>query len=294
MKVDLLSKDKVMITAAITGGLHGREANANLPLTPEEQAQAALDAYNAGASIVHLHVRDEQGVVSTDLKDYSNTIRLINERCPIITQVGNGIGTRVLQGGSLGAKVTNDERMNLINIEPRPDMLTVNGGTFEFRSPVSHDTFDNNHKFNIDFIEGCKARNYGLELEVYDPSHIANMLDLRNAGVLEGMLHFSIVLGIKGGSPSSVSNLIHMVSELPDDSGWQLVSIGRYHFRSNAMALAMGGNVRTGMEDTVFNEKGLPVSGNGELVEATSNLTRSMGREPATVEEARQALGLGN
>ena len=292
MKADLLSKDKVIITAASTGGLHGREANANLPLTPQEQAQAAHDAYNAGASIVHLHVRDEQGIVSTDLNDYSNTIRLINERCPIITQVGNGIGTRVHADGSTGAKVMLAERMNLINIEPRPDMMTVNGGTFEFRSPVSDDTFDNNHQFNIDFIEGCKARGYGLELEVYDPSHIANMMDLKRRGVLDGMLHFSIVLGIKGGSPASISNLNHMISELPDDSGWQLVSIGRYHFRLNAMALAMGGNVRTGMEDTVFNNKGEAVKGNGELVEATAALTRAMGREPATVEETRKALHL--
>ena len=292
MKPSLLSADKVIITVAITGGLHGREANPNLPLTAQEQARAALDAYNAGASIVHLHVRDAKGVVSTDLKDYSRTIRLVNESCPIITQVGNGIGTRVHPNGSIGKKITLNERMNLVGIEPKPDMMTVNGGTFEFRSPVSSDTFDNNHSFNMEFIERCRARGCGLELEVYDPSHIANMVDLKSRGLLDGMLHFSIVLGIKGGSPASVSNLVHMINELPDDSGWQLVSIGRYHFRLNAMAMAMGGNVRTGMEDTVFNNKGEAVTGNGELVQATASLARSMGREPATVEETRRILHL--
>jgi 3-keto-5-aminohexanoate cleavage enzyme len=152
--------------------------------------------------------------------------------------------------------------------------------------------FDNNLDFNSRFIEGCRARNYGIELEVYDPSHIANMVELKKRGVIEGDMHFSIVLGIKGGSPATANNLTHMVNELPEGSSWQVVTVGRYHFRSNAIALAMGGNVRTGMEDTVFLDKGVPVKSNAELVERTVALARAMGREPATVEEARQALGI--
>lgn len=292
MRTELVSKDKVIITAAITGGLHGREANPNMPLSAEEQAQAAFDAYNAGASIVHLHVRDDEGVCTSALEYYEKTIGLIQERCPIITQIGNGIGTRVYPGGKTGAKFTQEERLNLLNVKTRPDMMTLNGGTFEFRSPVSNDTFDNSEEFNIQFIEGCREKGYPIELEVYDPSHITNMLDLRDRGILEGELHFSIVLGIKGGSPATPANLMHMVGELPEDSSWQVVSVGKFHLRANAMALALGGNVRTGMEDTVFTERGEPVKSNAELVERMAALTRAMGREPATVAEARLALGL--
>jgi 3-keto-5-aminohexanoate cleavage enzyme len=263
-----------------------------MPLTAEEQAQAAFDAYNAGASIVHLHVRDDEGVCTASLDHYDKTVSLIQERCPIITQIGNGIGTRVFADGKTGAKFTQEERLNLLNVNVRPDMMTVNGGTFEFRSPVSNDTFDNSEEFNIQFIEGCKEKGFPIELEVYDPSHIANMIDLRDRGILDDQLHFSIVLGIKGGSPSSPNNLMHMVSELPEDSGWQVVSVGKYHLRANAMALALGGNVRTGMEDTVFTEKGESVKSNAELVERMAAMSRVMGREPATVDEARRAMGL--
>lgn len=292
MKTDLLSTDKVIVTVAITGGLHGKEANSNLPITAEEQAQAAYDAYNAGASIVHLHVRDEKGYNTPSLDYYEKTVRLIGERCPMIRQIGNGIGARPNPQNGLFESATLDERMNLLDIDPRPEMMTVNGGTFEFRTPVGAVLFDNNLDFNTRFISGCRSRGYGVELEVYDPSHIANMVELRKRGVMEDEMHFSIVLGIKGGTPATANNLMHMVNELPEGSSWQVVTIGRYHFRSNAIALAMGGNVRTGMEDTVFLDKGIPVKSNAELVERTVALARAMGREPATVEEAKRALGI--
>lgn len=293
VKTDLLSTDKVIVTVAITGGLHGKEANANLPITAEEQAQAAYDAYNAGASIVHLHVRDEQGYNTPSLDFYEKTVRLIGDRCPLIRQIGNGIGARPNPRNGRFESATLEERMNLLDIDPRPEMMTVNGGTFEFRSPVGAVLFDNNLDFNTRFITGCRSKGYGIELEVYDPSHVANMVELKNRGVIEGDMHFSIVLGIKGGSPATANNLMHMVNELPEGSSWQVVTVGRYHFRSNAIALAMGGNVRTGMEDTVFLDKGIPVKSNAQLVERTVALVRAMGREPATVEEARRALGIG-
>jgi 3-keto-5-aminohexanoate cleavage enzyme len=292
MKTDLISPDKVIITVAITGGLHGREANPNLPLSAEEQAQAAYDAYNAGASIVHLHVRDDQGVCTPELKYYDKAIHLIRERCPIITQVGNGIGTRVLPDGRIGPQITQEERLNLLNVNVRPDMMTLNCGSFEFRSPVSTSLFDNSEEFNIEFIDGCREKGYGLELEVYDPSHIANVVSLAERGILEGQLHFSIVLGIHGGAPATCNNLLHMVGEVPEGSSWQLVAVGKYHFRSNAIALATGGNVRTGMEDCVSMRPGEPVESNAQLVERTAEMARAMGREPTSVEEARIALGL--
>jgi 3-keto-5-aminohexanoate cleavage enzyme len=133
----------------------------------------------------------------------------------------------------------------------------------------------------------------GIEIEVYDISHIANAMRLVDEGVLTPPLHFSIVLGIGGGTPATPENLIHMVNQLPEGSTWQVVAIGRYHVPTTMMAMAMGGNVRTGLEDTVYYKRGEPAKSNAQLVERMARLAYEVGREPATVEEARAILLTG-
>ncbi len=289
MKPDLLSRDKMIITAAITGGIHGKEANPNIPVTPEEQAQAAQDCYNAGASVLHLHVRGEDGMNTPDLQVYDRSVRLIGEVCPMIRQIGNGIGARLDENWKV-VYPTLEERLNLLNIEPRPEMHTINAGTFEFRTPHGGITFDNPMSFNEAYIRGCREKGFAVEIEVYDLGHIANILEMLDKGVLEPPLHFSIVLGIMGGAAATPANLLRMVELLPDDSSWQVVTVGKYHLRTEVMAMTMGGNVRTGMEDTIYYAKGEPVQSNAQLVERVVRLAREIGREPATVEEARQRL----
>ena len=133
----------------------------------------------------------------------------------------------------------------------------------------------------------------GIEIEVYDTSHIANALALAEEGVLSPPLHFSIVLGVGGGAPATPENLLHMVHQLPEGSTWQVVAVGRYHVGTIAMALAMGGNVRTGLEDTVSYRRGESVESNAQLVERVVRLAHEIGREPATVEEAKAMLLTG-
>jgi 3-keto-5-aminohexanoate cleavage enzyme len=291
MKPNLLSEDKVIITAAITGGLHGKESNPNIPTTPEEQAQAALDCYNAGASILHLHVRGEDGMNTPDLAYYNKSVRLIGEMCPIIRQIGNGIGAR-LDGNWNILQPTEEQRLNLLNIDPKPEMHTINAGTFEFRTPLGGSVFDNRMAFNEEYVTRCKARGFGIEIEVYDSSHIANAMELVQKGFLTPPFHFSIVLGIQGGAPATPANLLHMLDQIPDGSTWQVVTVGRYHLRTTVLAMAMGGNVRTGMEDTIYYARGEPVLSNAQLVERMARLAREIGREPATVEEAKRMLDL--
>ena len=293
MKPDFASTDKVIITAAITGGQHGREANPNLPLTAEEQAQDALDCYNAGAAVLHLHVRDEEEVNTPEIKYYNESVRLIGEKTPMIRQIGNGIGVRRHEDGSVGF-ATLEERFGLVTIDPTPEMSTINAGTFGFKSALGEVVFLHPLSFNVEYLARCKEKGIeGIEIEVYDTGHIANAMLLVDEGVLTPPLHFSIVLGVGGGAPATPENLIHMVKQLPEGSTWQVVAVGRYHVPTTMMAMAMGGNVRTGLEDTVYYKRGQPVESNAQLVERMVRLAQEVGREPATVEEARATLLTG-
>jgi 3-keto-5-aminohexanoate cleavage enzyme len=291
MKPNLLSDDKVIITAAITGGVHGKESNPNIPTTPEEQALAALDCYNAGASVLHLHVRGEDGMNTPDLSYYNKAVRLIGEQCPIVRQIGNGIGARLDENLNI-VNATLEQRLNLFNIDPEPEMHTINAGTFEFRTRFGGILFDNPMSFNEQYITQCREKGFGIEIEVYDSSHIANALELVSKDVLKPPLHFSIVLGIMGGAPATPASLLHMLDQLPDGSTWQVVTIGKYHVQTTVLAMSMGGNVRTGMEDTIHYAKGELAKSNAQLVERMARLAREIGREPATVEEAKTMLGL--
>lgn len=291
MNTNLLSEAKVIITAAITGGIHGTWANAALPVTPEQQGQDALDCFNAGAAVLHLHVRGADGQNTPDLDVYNSAVRLIGQKCPIIRQIGNGIGAWLDEKGSI-INATLEQRLNLLNIDPPPEMHTINAGTFEFRTKYGGAVFNNPLSFNEEYISECRAKGFGIEIEVYDSSHIANMAELAGNGLLSSPLHFSIVLGIMGGAPATPANLFHMVGQLPEGSTWQVVTIGKYHLRSTIIAMSMGGNIRTGLEDTLYYGKGQPAESNAQLVERMVRIARDIGREPATTDEARTMLGI--
>jgi len=303
MKPNLLSEKKVIITVAITGGIHGKWANSSLPITPEEQAQDALECYNAGASILHLHVRGPDGQNTAEIKVYNEAVKLIGEKCPIIRQIGNGIGARlettttITRYGrkavkSMIVQPTLEERLNLLTIEPIPEMFTINAGSFEFRTPYGGGLFSNPMDFNRKFVKGCKKLSCGIEIEVYDLSHIANVMELVDKGILIPPMHFSLVLGIKGGAPATIKNLLSMVEQIPEGSTWQVVTVGRFHLRTTLIAMSMGGNVRTGLEDSIYYQKGVPVKSNAQLVERMVRLAREIGREPAMVDEAKEMLRL--
>jgi len=303
LKPNLLSDKKVIITAAITGGIHGKWANPALPLTAEEQAQAALECYEAGASIVHIHVRGDDGQNTPDLKYYGKTVSQIGEKCPILRQIGNGIGAKVVEHKfttkSGKKRVTTEivqpsleERLNLINIEPEPEMHTINAGSFEFRTPYGGSLFLNPQDFNRKYIKRCNKKGFGIEIEVYDSSHITNVLEFVESGLLTPPLHFSLVLGIKGGAEANPANLLRMVDQLPEGSTWQVVTVGKFNLRTTVMAMCMGGNIRTGLEDTIYYGKGELAQGNAQLVKRMVRIAKEIGREVATVDEAKEILGI--
>jgi 3-keto-5-aminohexanoate cleavage enzyme len=294
VKPNLTDPGKVIITVATSGGLHGREANPNLPEQPEDIIRNFRECYDAGASVAHIHVRDKRGVTTSDLSVYSEVLDGIMSNCPaMITQVGNGIGLAYEDRTKEGQPFTLEERMRLLEIQPAPDQLTLNLGTFHFEHKNSEFLFPNSKRWNAEFVKGCRARNIDNELEVYDLSHIQNALDLVDRGALRPPLHFSFVMGIKGGIPASPANLLAMLDAIPEGSTWQIVSIGKYQLPLSTMALALGGNIRVGMEDNVYFTHGVLAASNAQLVERAARIARELGREIAKPEEAREMLHLG-
>jgi uncharacterized protein (DUF849 family) len=267
---------RAVLTAALTGPIATKNDNPHLPTTPEEIAEQAQAAHAAGAAVVHVHVRDEHGRPTADLEIARRTIGLIEERCPALVQLSTGVGLTVAF----------EEREQLV--EARPRMATLNVcsmsfGTGEFRNPP-------------DGVRRLASRMGELgvkpEIEIYDTGHLDVAVALHAEGVLADPLQFSIVLGVRGGAAATPDNLLTMVSRLPAGAVWQVIGIGRNNLAMTAIGLAMGGNARTGMEDTLLLRRGQPATSNRELVERLAGVARAIEREPATVDETRELLGL--
>lgn len=265
-----------VITAALTGPIATKADNPALPTSPEEIAEAAAGAHAAGAAIVHIHVRDEQGRPTANLDIARRTVGLIEDRCPVLIQLSTGVGLEVPFA----------EREALVEARPRMATLNVCSMTFgvgEFRNPPEG-------------VRRLASRMRELdvkpELEIYDTGHLDVALALHSEGLLADPLQFSIVLGVRGGAPATAESLLGMVSRIPKGALWQVIGIGRANLELTAIGLALGGNARTGMEDTLMLRRGVAVNSNGELVERLVRIARAIEREPAGIEEAQRILSL--
>lgn len=265
-----------VLTAALTGPIATKADNPNLPTSPEEIAAAAKQAHAAGASVVHVHLRDADERPTADIGIARRVVGLIEDSCPALVQLSTGVGL----------DVDYEDRIKLVDVRPRMATLNVCSMSFgkgEFRNPP----------------EGVRRLAYRMgelgvkpELELYDSGHLEAALALRSEGLLEEPLQFSLVLGVAGGMAATPANLVSLVSRIPEGSVWQVIGIGRGNLAMTGIGLAMGGNARTGMEDTLMLRRGVPASGNGELVERLASIANSLERPPANVEEATAMLHL--
>ncbi|MGH3493274.1 MAG: 3-keto-5-aminohexanoate cleavage protein [Sciscionella sp.] len=265
-----------ILTAALTGPIATKADNPALPTTPEEIAAEAKSSWEAGAAVVHVHLRDANGLPTADLELAKTTVALIEQSCPVLVQLSTGVGL----------EVPFEAREQIV--EARPAMATLNVcsmtfGAGEFRNPP-------------DGVRRLAARMRELdvkpEVEVYDTGHLEMALVLLHEGLLATPLQFSIVLGVKGGAAATPENLLAMVRRLPDDAVWQAIGIGRENLMLTTVGLALGGNARTGLEDTLQLRRRQPASGNRPLVERLAGVAKSIEREPASVAQARELLGL--
>ncbi|MCO8305111.1 3-keto-5-aminohexanoate cleavage protein [Streptomyces hygroscopicus] len=268
----------VVITVAPTGPIASKEDNPHLPTQPEEIADAVAHAHAAGAAVAHIHLRDAAHRPTADPAIARRTMDLIAERCPILVQLSTGVGL----------SVPFEERAALVELRPRMATLnpcTMSFGAGEFRNPPAQ-------------VRRLAARMRELgvkpELEIYDTGHLDACLRLRDEGLLDDEpLQFSIVLGVAGGMAATPDNLLTLVRRLPENAVWQVIAVGRRNLELTAIALALGGNARAGLEDTLHLRKGELSPGNLPLVERTVALARSLDLQIAGVEETTSLLGLG-
>jgi 3-keto-5-aminohexanoate cleavage enzyme len=266
--------DKLIITAAITGAETSKTQNPNLPCTPEEQAKAAFDCWKAGASVVHLHVRDENGKPSQSIALFEKTSKLIKDRCDIILQYSTG--------GAVGTPVA--ERMAPLKL--KPEMASLNVGSINFGDEV----FENLPKDIESLAKEMKRLQIKPEIEVYDLGMLEYGVSLVRSGLISAPAHFQFVLGTKFGLSGNPENIFHMRSKIPEGCTFAVAGIGRNQLQLAPVAIVSGGHVRVGFEDNVFYSKGVLAESNAQLVARISDLAKILQRDVASAAEAKKIL----
>lgn len=270
--------DKLIISAALTGSWPTKAQNPAVPITVEEIAQSAIECWEAGAAIVHIHVRNDDGVVTCDPKRYAAVRQLIRAR-------GSDVIINMSTGGGAG-RISDEERMAPVALAP--EIASFDCGSLNF----GHGVFINSPAFLDELARRMAEHGVLPEIECFEPGHIANALRLIDEGKLRPPFWFQFVLGVRGGSPGTVKQLVHMVDMLPPGAQWSVCGIGRAQLPLGVTAMTMGGHVRTGLEDNLYYHKGQLATSNAQLVSRLVRIAGELGRPVATPNEAREILGL--
>ncbi|MGN0658106.1 MAG: 3-keto-5-aminohexanoate cleavage protein [Emergencia sp.] len=276
-------KDKVIITAALTGGATPKELNENLPMTPEEIAEDAYRCWKAGAAVVHLHMRNEDGSGSADPEKFRRTIELIrsHEDCDVIINCTNI--------AHLGPDLTTEQRLAPFREVPGIEMGSFDAGTINWGCSAS---FSNPPALLDDLSRLYQEKGIVPEQEIFDTGMIGNCEYYAKKGQLPTPMYFQFVLGVLGGGPATVENLTHLVHMLPEGSLWSAFGIGKSHLPIMYTALALGADgIRVGLEDNVMYSRDVKAT-NLMLVERAVRVVREFNKEPATPAETREILGI--
>lgn len=268
-----------IITVAITGAVPTTRDNPAVPVTPQRQVESAVEAFHAGATVCHVHVRDSQERPASDPRLYEEVRQGIQESCPeMIVQFSTGARGRTIQ-----------ERFSCLDL--RPEMASFSTGSVNFPNGI--------YENPPDVVEEMAQRMLDLgikpEIEVFDLAMLYATADLLERGLLERPPHVQLVMGIKNALPPRESLVDFFVSELHTlipDATWTCMGTGRFQVEANRWALARGGHVRTGFEDNLYRSKGQLAASNAELVSIAADLCAEYDRHPATPAEARSLLKL--
>jgi 3-keto-5-aminohexanoate cleavage enzyme len=277
----------VIVSCALTGVLANRAQCPAIPYTPVEIAEEARRAWEAGAHVVHIHAREDDGSPSWRPEVFAAIRDEVAARCPVILNFSTG---------SLDDDTTLQERMLT---EVRPHVAALNMGTMNYakysdrRKDFVFDLIFPNPFSKIKrLLAAMNAAGVKPELECFDTGHTASIAPLVGMGLLKGPLEISFITGVLGGLPTSVEALQLQAMQVPAGSTWQVIGIGRIQWRMVAAALVLGGNVRVGLEDNFYLPDGTMASSNGALVERAVRLVGDTGRRLATADEARAVLGV--
>ena len=272
--------DKLIITAAICGAEVTKEQNPAVPYTVEEIVREAKSAVDAGAAIVHLHVRHDDGTPTQSRDRFQECEEAIYKECPNVILIPS-------TGGAVG--MSPEERLQSTDTSPLPEMATLDCGTCNFGDEI----FDNTMPTMRAFGKRMMERGIKPEYECFEMGHLDTILTMARKGQVPGApMQFNFVLGVPGCTPATVDNLCWLMKNIPAGSTWTATGIGRYAFQLAAPAIVMGGNVRVGFEDNLYLERGVLAKSNGELVDKVVRMAKLLGREVANSDEAREILGL--
>jgi 3-keto-5-aminohexanoate cleavage enzyme len=249
-----------------------------VPITPEEIAKDAHEAYMLGASVIHVHARGEDGSPTYKKEVYEDIFSMIREKCPDIIICASTSGRADPDIG---------HRMEVLELDPEMASLTVGSVNF-----VKNPSFNSLETLQV-LSHAMNERGIKPEVEAFEPGFINNAKYLVKKGCLKTPLHFNLLLGSLGSIPADIRDLVYMIESLPDGCTWSAAGIGRFQTQVVAAAILMGGNVRIGIEDSIYYDyEKKRLATNKELVERVVRIARELGREIASPGEARRILGL--
>lgn len=272
--------EDVIITAALTGAVTPKDINEHIPLTPEEIAADAYRCWQQGAAIVHLHMRDEKGLGTMNSALFAKTIQLVREYrdCDVIINCTT----------SGDSRATDEQRMSHVATLNGIEMASWDAGSFNW---MPGGVFINSPQFLGKLSEILTARGIRPEIEIFDSGMLGVAAYFAEKGTLQTPLHYQFCLGIPGGMPASVENLLYLSSHIPVGSTWSAFGIGKHHLPMMYATLALGGHIRVGLEDNVYFSKGEKAT-NPQLVSRAAQAVKLFGKRVATPDIARKILGI--
>lgn len=296
---------RAIITAAITGGIHTPSMTPYLPITPKQIADEAVRAYEAGAAVAHIHVRDPQtGMPSLSMDLFKEVLIDVKSRCNMVlcTTTGGGLGMITEQRVAVVRKFKPELasfNFGSLNIALFPIVTKIKEWKFpwepQYLSMTEDLIFANTFKTMREFCKYFKDNGTKPEIEIYDVGMINNLAFMIEAGHIQRPVYLQFVMGLLGGIPATIENLTFLYQKAKDAIGefaWSAFGAGRHQMSICTTALLMGGNARVGLEDSLYIEKGQMAKSNAEQVEKIVRIARELGIEPATPEETRQILDL--
>ncbi|MBT3256797.1 MAG: 3-keto-5-aminohexanoate cleavage protein [Deltaproteobacteria bacterium] len=290
-----MNENKTIITLAVTGSFGDRSKHPALPVTPGEIAESALDACSAGASVVHIHVRNpETSEPSMSFELYEEVVRRIRESSDMLINLTTGAGARIVPddadplGLAPGTTWSTPEKRTEHVVKLKPELCSLDVGSMNFGPRV----FANPLPHVEEMAALIKKAGVKPELEVFDLGHIEIAKSLIEKGLVAGRPVFQLCMGIRWGMPATSKNMLLMQETIPTDAIWGGFGVGSSSFPMIAQSTLMGGNVRVGFEDNFYLSRSTPAKNNAQLVEKTVAILRALDKEPASPDEAREMLGL--
>ncbi|MBC8503921.1 MAG: 3-keto-5-aminohexanoate cleavage protein [Anaerolineales bacterium] len=274
--------EKVIITAAITGSAPTKEMSPAVPYSPAEIANSAIECWQAGAAIAHIHVREpETGLASSEIELFREVVERIRDHCDILINL-------TTTGFHLEGNPDDLFDIRLAPVLLKPEICSLDIGTLNFRGGV----FVNPPEWGLIAAKRMREHKVKPEIEVFDTGHISQAIDMLKGELFDDPPYFQLCMGVKWGIEATVENLLLMKSKFPKNAKWSVLGVGKSQLTMITTGILLGGNIRVGLEDNLYFRKGVLAKSNAQFVENAAKLVHQLQREIASPSEAKDILGL--